>query len=530
MEIDLVNLVMVLAAAWGGGRLAIRLGLPAVLGEIGAGVLLGPPVLGLVSQGPALAVLAQLGVLLMMLYIGMETDPRDLRRASWPGLMVAVGGFALPFVGATLAARAFGVSPVAAAFVGVAAGVTSLATKARVLVDLGIMRTRISHVMMSGAIWTDVASLVAFTAILGLGAADQSSTSLLEILARASLFFAGAALIGGIILPRLARLILSKGRPPRTASLTLVLAFAIGMARLAEAAGLHGIIGAFVAGLFMRRGLLGRQLAADLRQVVHDAALGFLAPIFFVTIAFEMRLGDLGAHAPMVVVLVLVATVGKIVGTALAYLPTRRGWREALVIGAGMNDRGAVEIIMAGVALRAGLIDEGLFAVLILLAVLTTATVPLLLKAGVAWLERRGELVRTEDGRCSVVIIGAGQEARTLAGWLRQDRPVCMVDQSPDLCAEARSAGLEVVEGDALDEAVLEAAGATDAAVAVLMTPSPSLNALAARILQVDFAVPEVLVQAEGEVLDPAVLRHLGARTYDQGATVLPAARLRGGR
>ena len=231
MRLDLLNLVLVLAAAWGGGRLA----LPAVLGEIGAGLLLGPPVLGLLQTGQALEILAEVGVLLMMLFIGMETDPKDLRRASWAGLSIAVGGFLVPFVGAALVVTAFGAPPLAATFVGVAAGVTSLATKARVLVDLGLTRTRMAHVMMSGAVWTDVASLLFFTALLGAFRASGAGGSvelagLLDLGARALLFFAGAGLLGGVLLPRLGRWLVAEGRANRTASITLVLVFAIGLA------------------------------------------------------------------------------------------------------------------------------------------------------------------------------------------------------------------------------------------------------------------------------------------------------------
>ena len=138
MHLDIVNLLLVLMAAWGAGKLAARVGYPAVLGELLAGILLGPPLLGLIHASPALSVLAEVGVLLMMLYIGMEIDPRELKKASWGGLLAALGGFITPFVlcfGLVMWATG---SLVAAFFVGIAAGVTSLATKSRILVDLDV--------------------------------------------------------------------------------------------------------------------------------------------------------------------------------------------------------------------------------------------------------------------------------------------------------------------------------------------------------------------------------------------------------
>ena len=206
MDFSILNLLLVLLAAFLGGRLAIRLGYPSVLGEILVGILLGPPLLGLLYGGEALGVLAELGVLLMMLYIGMEIDPKELGKASWGGFLAAVGGFILPFTLGYFVVLGFGGTPVAGVFVGMAMGVTSLATKSRILVDLKILDTRMAHVMMAGALITDSLSLIIFAGIMSfasLGALEL--VPMLGVAGKVVLFFAASWLVGLVLYPRLWR-------------------------------------------------------------------------------------------------------------------------------------------------------------------------------------------------------------------------------------------------------------------------------------------------------------------------------------
>ena len=171
MALDPTNLLLVLVAALGGGWVARRLGYPSILGELAAGILLGPPLLGLLATDDAVSVIGKLGVILLMLYIGLHLDPSSLGKASRPGLYASLGGFLVPAaLGFALMMLVDG-DAVAASFVAVAMGVTSLATKSRILVDLGILNTRIAHVLMAGALFSDIAALVLFAALLGLAAA-----------------------------------------------------------------------------------------------------------------------------------------------------------------------------------------------------------------------------------------------------------------------------------------------------------------------------------------------------------------------
>ena len=206
MSLDVMNLLLVLLAALGGGWVARRVGYPSILGELGAGILLGPPLLGLLQPDDALAVIGKLGVVLLMLYIGLHLDPGSLGKASRPGGLAALGGFLVPAgLGFALMMLVDG-DPIAATFVATAMGVTSLATKSRILVDLGILHTRIAHVLMAGALFSDVAALIVFAALLGFAATGGLALSGIAASAgSAALFLAGAWLVGTRVFPAAGR-------------------------------------------------------------------------------------------------------------------------------------------------------------------------------------------------------------------------------------------------------------------------------------------------------------------------------------
>lgn len=505
MELSILNLLLVLLAAWLAGNLAARLGYPSIFGELMAGIILGPPLLGLLQSSEGLEVLAEIGVLVMMLYIGMEIDPKDLFKASWAGTLAALGGFITPFLLCYWLIVAMGGTVAAGLFVGIAAGVTSLATKSRILVDLKLLDTRIAHVLMAGALVSDTLALIVFAAIIGVFEADGFSLGNLSLVAgRAVLFFAVVSFIGLKLFPPLWQRLRKIGLTNRTFNATLILLVALLFAELAELAGLHAILGGFLAGLFLREGtVLEPKLSRQLNQVVHDISIGFLAPIFFVTAGFQVSLNIFQTDLLLLIGVVILATLGKIVGTALFYLPSRNGWREGVVVGAGMNGRGAVEIILAQIGLSMGIISAEIFSILVFMAIATTAAVPLFLKWGSDWLKGRGELVRSADERQGTVIVGAGPTARALAHALAVAQPVWLIDKNLQNCEQAESEGLSVVYGNALDVDVLSEANTAEAQAFLALTPNEEVNVLAAQLAIEVFQVPKVrtLLMSEGPSL-----------------------------
>lgn len=498
MELSLLNLLLVLLSAWIAGSVIARFGYPAIFGELLVGIILGPPLLGLLHGSEALEVLAELGVLLMMLYIGMEIDPKELFKASWAGFLAAIGGFITPFVLTYLVVTViFSGTMLAGLFVGIAAGVTSLATKSRILSDLKLLDTRIAHVMMAGALVADSLSLVVFAAIISLVDIGTLEIGRLAIVGvEVTLFFVVTIFMGLKIFPILWKQLARFGLANRTFYATLLLLITLLFAELAEIAGLHAILGAFLAGLFVREGIgVERRLAGELTELVRDVSIGFLAPIFFVMAGFHVSLDVFVTALPLLVSVVIVATLGKIVGTAVFYLASGNGWREGVTIGAGMNGRGAVEIIIAEIALTADIITQEIFSVLVFMAIFTTATVPIFLKWGTDWLQRRGELQRSHDDRWGTVIFGAGPTARAIARALQSDsQTVWLIDRNMDHCNAAKAEGLNALYGDALDEEVLQESQISEARWFIALTPNTEINILVAQLVRNVFDVPEIFV------------------------------------
>jgi len=528
MELSLLNLLLVLLAAWAGGSIAQRFGYPTVLGELAVGIILGPALLGVLGDDSwvnemmgvkdgagGLGILAQVGVLLLMLYIGMEIDPKELGKASWGGFLAAIGGFVTPFAMGWFVVVLFGGTHIAGVFVGIAVGVTSLATKSRILFDLKILDTRIAHVMMAGALIADTLSLVVFAAVIGF--AEKEALELIPLLlvgAKAIAFFLIGGVVGIYVLPRLFKLVQSLGIKHRGIYFTLMLVIALAYGEAAHLAGLHAVLGTFVAGLFLREGMLEPKLNHEVNDLVRDISVGFLAPVFFVMAGFDVSFDVFQTDLWLFLSIIGVAFLGKIAGTALFYLPTGNGWREGLVLGAGMNGRGAVEIILAGIGLKMGLITQEIFSILVFMAIITTATVPMLLKWGVDWLKRVDMLVRSAGKRDTVLFIGASPTAQALAALIAETRPVWMISSDIKHVADAQEAGLNAVAGNALETLALAEAHANEASMVLAVTGNVEINVLAARQMREIFLASEVGIAVRGHdrTADAKTFEHLEAR------------------
>lgn len=512
--IDLVALLLVLAAAWAGGNAVVKMGYPAVLGELGVGIILGPPLLGLLYNGDGLAEVGELGIILMMIYVGSEIDFDDLRRASKAGLLAALGGFIVPFILGFAVMIAFGYSVISAIFVGSAVGVTSLTTKSRILSDLQLFGTRLAYVLMAGALLSDTATLMIFAGVLSFneGGADIGSIALVG---GQIMLFVVLSFVGGAVLPTASRWARTRwGLGGAGFALPVFIVVGLGYGALAGALGLHPILGAFVGGMIVRRGMLDRRDFTDATRLVGRASIGLLAPVFFVTAGFQISLSAALENWVLLVAVVAAATFGKIFGTALFYLPTGYGWREGLVAGGAMNGRGAVEIIVAGIGLEQGLISTEVFTVLVLMAIITTATVPIFLKVGVEWLRGHGELAEAGSDRRAVTIVGAGSIGRAWARSLGDVGEVWLVDSNAEHVALARSEGLRAINGDALDPDSLRRARADEAGLLLALTANDEVNVLVADLADEDFGVPDIRVAFHGDGMSNGNAKRLLANRH----------------
>lgn len=520
-EFNILNLLIILASAWFGGTAAKRLGYPAILGELVIGIILGPAILGVLEASEMINVLAEVGIILLMVYIGMEINFRDLGKASWPGLLAAIGGFIVPFALGYYTIIYFGGTQIAAVFVAIAVAVTSLATKSRILVDLKLLNTRIAYVLMAGALISDTLALIIFAGIISyVDAGSIDSLGLAWVAGKAILFFIFTALAGIYLLPLLGKYLM-KSNINRTLHFTLILIIVFGFSELAEIAGLHSILGAFMAGLFIRDGVFNRQISKDINHIFHDISIGFLAPIFFVSAGFEVTLKVFQTDLLLLIVVILVAMIGKIVGTGLFYLPSGYGWREGITVGTGMNGRGAVEIIIAGIGLQMGIISNEIFSILVFMAIFTTLSVPIFLTWTTTWLRNRNELVH-QDARSGYIILGANPLGLYIAKQIK-DEEVVIVDANREMVAEAKRQGFNSIYGNILKEETLEDAKAIEKGTFIALTGNSEINFLAAQLADDLFYIPKkiVLVSTNENGADVEMLDKINATSLFANKTEL---------
>jgi Kef-type K+ transport system membrane component KefB len=393
-------LLIILVVAKAGGELAVRVGQPAVLGELLAGVLLGN--LRLLGWGgldglwadSSLDMLARLGVLVLLFEVGLESTVGQMLKVGAPSLVVAVLGVLTPFalgwgVGVVLLP---GHGAYVHAFLGATLCATSVGITARVFQDLGRLQTREARIILGAAVIDDVLGLVVLAVVSGIiGAADTgqhfSLGSVVWIMVKAVGFLVGALVIGVYASPKLFNL--ASRLHSRGVLLALGLAWCFLLSWLSSLIGLAPIVGAFAAGLILEdlhyKEFVGRG-EHTLEELIHPIS-GFLAPVFFVLMGIRT---DLRAFAaPGVLGLALALTLVAILGKQACALGVWGKGIDRLTVGIGMIPRGEVGLIFAniGLELRLGgepVVDRNTFSALVVMVILTTLVTPLALKLSLA--------------------------------------------------------------------------------------------------------------------------------------------------
>ncbi|HZF71944.1 MAG TPA: cation:proton antiporter [Gemmatimonadaceae bacterium] len=374
----IVQLLLVIAAVLittrGLAVLAVKLGQPAILGELVGGVLLGASVLGILDPNElAIRTLAELGLLILLFEIGLETDLRAITRVGGIAAIIAVVGVAFSFVIGYAALKAMGVNSLAAVVCGAALTATSIGVSTRVLADLGFLQTDEGRIVLGAAVLDDIIGLVLLSVIgsfvsgVAISAGGVVRTSVI-----AFGFVAVAIAVGNFVVPPLFRA-LHRLRSPNTIAV-MGLSFAFLLAALAGMLGSAIIVGGFVAGVLLNR--------IDQREEVKRSAgaMGtLLTPIFFASVGASVNLRALTTpRAVLITVLLLVAgAVGKILA---AYVPWWFKGNKAL-IGVAILPRGEVELIVAQTGLAIGALDASLFGAITLMVLLTTLISPPLIQA-----------------------------------------------------------------------------------------------------------------------------------------------------
>ncbi len=388
----IVNLLILLLSAKILGEVAERLGQPAMIGEVIAGVILGPSLFNIIPVVGEIKPIADLGVFLLIFMAGMEIEPEEIRNSIrgknlWIGLL----GFAIPMGCGFLVGHFFHFSNIFTIFLALCIAITALPVSIRILVDLGKLQSDVGQRIISAAIFNDMISLMILGIIL-----DYNGTSgnLREV--TFSILFTGAKLVFFIfILIGAYRLIaVSKKRVStlnpkmdkflhylkgKESMFAMVILFVLIFASIAELLGLHFIVGAFFGALLFPRSMFRKSEFDQVKHSTSSFTMGFLAPIFFAIMGVQFDATAL-SNGLLLTVILAVSFLSKILG---GYFGARlAGFHnlKSITIGLGLNARGIMELVIANIALQKGFIDIPFFSILVMMALLTTLITPFLLK------------------------------------------------------------------------------------------------------------------------------------------------------
>jgi Kef-type K+ transport system membrane component KefB len=395
LSILLLQVIVILVAARAVGAIFHKAGQSAVIGEMVAGIILGPSLLGLLSPGaqaflfPAasldfLKLLSQIGVIIFMFVVGMDLNVRHLRREAHAAVLVSHASIVVPFfLGVTFSLLVYpSMSPphisfsAFALFIGVAMSITAFPVLARIVEERGLSGTHLGSTVIACAAVDDVTAWCVLAVIVATVRADGLSGSLLTILL--SLLFVGAMLF--LLRPQAEHLMSARARNwsggKRAAA--WVLSFLFASALFTEAIGIHALFGAFLAGVVMPS---HAGLRNFLRGRLETFSSAFLLPLFFAFTGLRTQLGLLDDWQGWAVCagVVAVAVAGKLGGSTLAGRWTGMSWRESFSVGALMNTRGLIELIVLNLGYDLGILSPRVFAMMVLMALTTTfMTGPLL--------------------------------------------------------------------------------------------------------------------------------------------------------
>jgi Kef-type K+ transport system membrane component KefB len=381
--VDLFLAVFVmLASSWLLGEGLNRLGQPAVVGQLLAGVIIGPSLLNIVQPTANLGAIQSVALFFIMLLTGLAIRPSKIIAAGKRGAIVSSVAFIVPFAAGYEVATLFGIGFVSSLTVGLAISITAVPVNSIILMEMGLLDSDLGSAVIAAGVIDDVVAFVALGMIQNLGSGQGTGgslnvgLSLSEITCFLSALFLSEHLLRTNVdrVRRFTQRFASQMRTPGS-FIAILFAFAAGVSLLAEWAGLQLSIGAFFSGLLLSE-LAGPERLSKADETIRGTAFGFFGPLAFAFIGTEIVVSSIGQIATLIGALLLVAVGSKLfggyVGAKLARFPSA----ESVTIGFLMNSRGFVELVVSAAAFQLGLIDQVLFSVVVLIGIVTTIISP----------------------------------------------------------------------------------------------------------------------------------------------------------
>ena len=387
-----VNILILLVVARLFGEIMERFNQPAMIGEILAGVVLGPALLNFVHRTEDIKVISELGVFLLVILAGLEINLDDvLKSLKGKNIIISLSAFFLPIFSGFAVGKLFNQDVMTTVFIGLCVAITALPVSIRILMDLGKLNSPLGQKIVSVAIFDDVMALTILGILLDLKDVEKTfysitTTTIFTLLKLA--FFLIIVIISYRLIKRFTKeenfieqqlnkvLGFLKGKESLFA---ILFVFILIFASITEVVGLHFIIGSFVAAMLINKDLIGEKHLNTVHNTTNSMAMGFLAPIFFAGIGLEFKFEAISNYW-LLIAIVFVSFASKIAGGFIGGRAAGLKNRESIVLGIGLNARGIMELVIANIAYQAKLINSEIFSMLVIMGLLTTLTTPFLLK------------------------------------------------------------------------------------------------------------------------------------------------------
>lgn len=387
-----VSLLLLLVLARIFGEIMERFKQPAMIGEIFAGIILGPSILNFIHRTEDLKVISDLGVFLLVIIAGLEINFEDiLKSLRGKNIVISLLAFFLPILSGFFVGISFDQDVLTTVFIGLCVAITALPVSVRILMDLGKLNSKIGQKIVSVAVFDDVIALTILGILLDLKDVEKTFTvvtnSVLYTLLKLIFFMLIIALTYRMIkklsnkenfIENQLNTILSylKGKESLFA---VFFVFILIFASITESIGLHFIIGAFFASMFITKDLVGEKHLETFHNTTNSMAMGFLAPIFFAGIGLEFQFSSIENYG-LLVAIILVSFLSKILGGFIGGKIVGYSNPFSFAMGIGLNARGIMELVIANIAYKSGIINIEIFSMLVIMGLITTISTPILLK------------------------------------------------------------------------------------------------------------------------------------------------------
>lgn len=394
------NLLILLVLARFFGEIMERFKQPALIGEIIAGVILGPSILNFIHRTEELKVISELGVFLLIIIAGLEINFEGIIKSlKGRNIIISLCAFFIPFFAGFFLGNYFGLDTMATIFIGLCIAITALPVSIRILMDFGKLNTTLGQKIISVAIFDDILALSILGIILDLKDVEPSFTNISKTVVF-TLFKLTSFILFIILAYKLIERFSRKENfiedkintilgylKGKESLFAIFFVFVLIFATITESIGLHFIIGAFFASMLISKELIGEKHLKTIHNTTNGMAMGFLAPIFFAGIGLEFEFSSIENYW-LLALIIIVSFASKIIGGYLGSRLARQNNKTSLAIGIGLNARGIMELVIANIAYKAGIISLEIFSMLVIMGVFTTICTPFLLKKAFILVEK----------------------------------------------------------------------------------------------------------------------------------------------